>query len=86
MATTFPPSDQSQPDSPVKEVELLNVSVSREGSNVTAQWALHPQLKKDLLPQELQEVSELMSQVSGVVSTRFAEILSNMEPDKPGIA
>ena len=81
-----PPDRPSDDESLVREVELLKVLVSREGRKVVAQWALHPQLKKDLLPQELQEVSELMIQVTGIVSTRFSEILSTTEPDKPGTA
>ena len=87
MASKTPPADEpSNAESSAREVELLKVSVSRDGRKVTAEWALHPQLKKDLLPQDLQEVSELMSQVTGIVSTRFSEILSTTEPDKPGTA
>ena len=86
MATNVPSGKSPAANAPGREVELLRVSVSREGRKVSAQWALHPQLKKDLLAKELQEVSELMTQVTGIVSTRFAEILSTTEPDKPGTA
>ncbi len=70
----------------VKEVELLRVSVSREGKQVTANWALHPQMKRDLKPEELKELAELMGKVTGLVGTRFSEILSTVEPDPPGTA
>ena len=86
MATNVPSGKSPAAKAPGREVELLRVSVSRESRKVIAQWALHPQLKKDLLANELQEVSELMTQVTGIVSTRFAEILSTTEPDKPGTA
>lgn len=87
MATkTPPPQKPTDSPAPVREVELLKVSVSREGRTVSTQWALHPQLKKDLLPHEIKEVSELMSQITGIVGARFSEILASTEPDKPGTA
>ena len=86
MATNAPSGKRPASDVTIREVELLKVLVSREGKKVTAQWALHPQLKIDLLPKELQEVSELMTQVTRIVSTRFVEVLSTTEPDKPGTA
>lgn len=95
MATKTPPSGESPRDADkpgnaeatqAHEVELLKVVVSREGQKVTAQWAIHPQIKHDLLPEEYKEVSALMSQVTGIVGTRFSEILTEAEPDKPGTA
>ena len=68
------------------DVELLRVLVSRKGTQVDAQWAIHPQLKQDLLPQEWQEVSDLMAKATNIVGSRFAQILSEAEPDKPGNA
>jgi hypothetical protein len=70
----------------VKEVELLRVCVAREGKQVTATWALHPQMKRDLQPEQLKELTELMGKVTGLVGTRFSEILSTVEPDPPGTA
>ena len=69
-----------------KDVELLRVLIAREGKQVSAQWALHPQLKQDLQPDELKEVSELMGKVTTIVGARFSEVLSETEPDKPGTA
>lgn len=71
---------------PAREVELLKVVVSREGKKVTAQWGLHPQIKQDLKPEELQEIAGLMTKVTGIVGTRFAQVLAEAEPDKPGTA
>jgi hypothetical protein len=86
---------QNKPDQPgksgngqpiAKDVELLRVLIAREGKKVSAQWAVHPQLKQDLQPEELKEVSELMAKVTNIVGSRFTEILSESEPDKPGTA
>lgn len=90
MATSTPPSGSSNgtPDSGGAEatswnVELLRVLVSRKGSQVEAQWALHPQLKQDLLPHEWQEVNDLMAKVSAIVGSRFSQVLSQADPEPP---
>ncbi len=69
-----------------KDVELLRVLIAREGKQVSAKWAVHPQLKLDLQPEELKEVTELMAKVTAIVGGRFSEILAETEPDKPGTA
>lgn len=74
-----------QPE-PIKDVELLRVLVVREGKEVNAQWAIHPQLKHDLRPEEWKEVSELMRQITGLVGNRFSKLLTEVEPDQPGSA
>jgi hypothetical protein len=88
MATKTPqpdkPANGDKPD--VREVELLRVVVSRDQKKVAAQWALHPQLKQDLLPTEWEEVSKLMGDVTNLVGKRFAQLLSEAEPDQPGTA
>ena len=88
MATSTPPSDPSNGQPAGAEatswgVELLHVSVSRKGSQVEAQWAIHPQLKLDLLPHEWQEVTELMAKVSAIVGSRFSQVLSQADPQPP---
>jgi hypothetical protein len=90
MATSTPPSN-STPQSAGAEttswdVELLHVLVSRKGSQVEAQWAIHPQLKQDLLPHEWQEVTDLMAKVSAIVGTRFSQVLSKADPELPNNA
>lgn len=88
MATKIPPPNKPAHGATqaVREVELLRVVVSREEKKVAAQWALHPQLKQDLLPAEWEEVSKLMGEVTNVVGKRFAQVLSEAEPDQPGTA
>ncbi|HEX3203204.1 MAG TPA: hypothetical protein VHQ67_00550 [Nitrospiraceae bacterium] len=87
MATKASPEGDPQGETKtVKEVELLRVLISRAGRQVSAQWALHPQLKQDLKAEEIKVVTELMSQVTGIVGKRFAEILAAAEPDRPGTA
>jgi len=94
MARSTPPSGDSH-GSPskatgaelrTKDVELLRVLVSRKRMQVDAQWAIHPQLKQDLLPQEWQEVANLMAKVTGIVGTRFSQVLAQAEPEPPSNA
>lgn len=82
-----PSSGAGKPaDDEPREVELLKVEVTREGQKVSAQWAIHPQLKHDLSSEEWKEVSDLMVKVTGIVGSRFAQVLAEAEPDKPGTA
>ena len=87
MASRYEHSSTPQPGhAPGQEVELLKVVVTREGQKVSAQWAIHPQIKVDLLPHEWQQVSELMATVTRLVSARFADILASAERHPPGNA
>jgi 5,10-methylenetetrahydrofolate reductase len=94
MATQVPPpgkppggkSGTHQGPASQRDVELLKVVVAREGQKVSAQWAIHPQIKHDLKPAELKEITDLMAKVTGIVGTRFAQVLADAEPDKPGTA
>ena len=88
MATSTPPSGSSNgnPEAAGAEptswnVELLRVLVSRIGTRVDAQWAIHPQLKQDLLPHEWQEITDLMAKVSTIVGSRFSQVLSQADPE-----
>lgn len=78
------PGPAGQPSA--RDVELLKVVVSRTGQQVNAQWAIHPQIKHDLKPDEWKEVSDLMAKVTGIVGARFSKVLTDAEPDKPGTA
>lgn len=71
---------------PTWDVELLRILVSRTGTQVEAQWAIHPQLKQDLLPNEWQEVNELMAKATDIVGNRFSKTLSEVDPIPPGNA
>jgi len=80
------PSQPAGAESQAKGLELLRVLVSRKGTHVDAQWAIHPQLKQDLLPQEWREVTDLMAKVIGIVSTRFSQVLAQADPEPPSNA
>jgi hypothetical protein len=94
MARATPPSgpdnrtaaDDSHAEAATWDVELLRVLVTRKATQVDAQWAIHPQLKQDLRPEEWKEVTDLMAKVADIVGTRFSEVLSSVEPDPPGHA
>jgi hypothetical protein len=93
MARATPPGSESgtpPADTPTEastwDVELLRVLVSRTGTRVDAQWAIHPQLKHDLRPDEWKEVTDLMAKVTDIVGARFSQVLSTVEPDPPGHA
>ena len=94
MAHSTPPSRDSNGNPPqaarvkpqAKDVELLRVLVSRKGTHVDAQWAIHPQLKQDLLPQEWQEVTDLMAKVTDIVGTRFSQVLAQADSEPPSNA
>ena len=94
MAHSTPPSRDSNGNPPqaagvkpqAKDVELLRVLVSRKGTRVDAQWAIHPQLKQDLLPQEWQEVTDLMAKVTDIVGSRFSQVLKQADPEPPSNA
>ncbi len=82
------PGDQTPP-APAggkREEELLKVVVTRDGRKVSAQWAIHPLMKQDLTSEEFTRVTELMAKVTSIVGQRFANILSEAEPDRPGTA
>jgi hypothetical protein len=86
MARSTPPvRDSSRSPSKdlkdTKDVELLRVFVNRTGTHVDAQWAIHPQLKHDLLPQEWLELTNLMASVTGIVSARFSQVLTQADPE-----
>jgi len=79
-------SQAADAESHTKDVELLRVLVSRKGTQVDAQWAIHPQLKQDLLPREWQEVTDLMAKVTGIVGTRFSQVLVQADSEPPNNA
>lgn len=84
--TSGTPSDEHIPDASTWDIELLRVLVSRKETRIDAQWAVHPQLKQDLLPDEWREVTDLMAKVTGIVGHRFSEVLSKAEPTSSGHA
>lgn len=89
VSPSEPPNEWSSNDNPSDlswDVELLRVLVIRKGPQVEAQWAIHPQLKQDLLPNEWQEVMDLMAKATDIVGDRFSKALSEADPMPPGNA
>jgi hypothetical protein len=91
MAAQGHPSDPPDKPAPGRqgtetEVELLHVVVARQGTQVSAQWGIHPQMKKDLQPDQWEKLNDLMAKVTALVGKRFAQILDQAEPDRPGTA
>jgi Spy/CpxP family protein refolding chaperone len=85
---SYPPENQPAGDqgTGTVEVELLHVVVARHGTQVSAQWGIHPQMKHDLQPDQWEKLNDLMAKVTALVGKRFAEILDQAEPDRPGTA
>jgi hypothetical protein len=81
-----PPGGDPKAPGPIPEIELLKVVVARDGLKVSAQWGIHPQMKKDLQPEEWKELNDLMTQITNIVAGSFAQILKDTEPDQPGSA
>ncbi len=86
MARSIPPSEKTDnslsddtPPGSTWDVELLRVLVSRKGTQVEAHWAIHPQLKQDLLPNEWHEVAELMAKATDIVGARFSKALTDAD-------
>lgn len=89
MASQVPPQkpgpSPSQPQD-VWDVELLHVHVSRKGQLVNAEWAIHPQIKADLNPDEWKELADLMNKVTTIVGHRFSADLAHSDPAPQGNA
>ena len=90
MDSKHQPAQEDAPDGSqgdlIKDVELLRVVISRDGQQVNAEWAIHPQMKVDLGSEEWKEVTDLMGQVTNLVGSRFSKVLAESEPDQPGHA
>ena len=68
------------------ETEILNVSVEREGQQISAKWGLHPRLKEELTPEEWKELTDVMGKITDIVGKRFAEILARGQKEAGGTA
>ena len=77
-------SSKAPIDSP--ETEILHVVIQRDGKQVSAKWGLHPNLKEELKPEELKELTEIMEKVTNLVGSRFSKILTQAEEDVSGTA
>src|SRR2546425_697715 len=83
MAERVPgsPEPPGAQDSAPNTIQLINVLVMREGETVSAKWGIHPQLKKDLIPAEWEELSEHMNRVTAIVfPSSFDNCSTNFAP------
>ena len=84
MAQSSSGTNPAQTDSP--ETEILHVVIQRDGKLINANWGLHPNLKEELKPEELKELTEIMGKVTNIVGKRFSQILAQAEEDVSGTA
>src|SRR5207247_10158875 len=87
MAERVPGSPQPSgaQDGAPNSIQLINVLVMREGEMVSAKWGIHPQLKKDLIPAEWEELSEHMNRVTAIVCAKFVVQFAEYEGNTSGL-
>lgn len=61
------------------EIKLVSVMASVSGEEVETRWGLHPRFKRDLNPEELQELTKLMNRVTKIVGERYAAVAFSQE-------
>ena len=76
---------QSTEKTPV-ETEHLNVTIERDGQEVSSKWGLHPRVKEELTPEEWKELTDAMGKVTDIVGKRFTEILARGQKEAGGTA
>ena len=86
MAGEASPRKPSSRSKEPLDTEILTVHVEREGQQVTAKWGLNPRLKEELTPEEWQEVTDIMGQVTDIVGKRFSEMLAQGPTETGGTA
>ncbi len=56
------------------EITLISVRSSVQGEEIETRWGLHPQFRKDLKPEESQELARLMNRVTRILGERYAAV------------
>jgi hypothetical protein len=64
-AATVPPKD---------EITLISVRSFVQGEEIETRWGLHPQFRRDLKPEESQELTRLMNRVTRILGERYATV------------
>ena len=57
-----------------QEIKLISLMSSVSGEEVETRWGLHPQFRKDLTPDELQQLTKLLNRVAKIVGERYAAV------------
>jgi hypothetical protein len=61
------------------EIKLVSVMATVTGDEVETRWGLHPRFRKDLLPDEAQQLTQLMNRVTTILGSRYAEVAFSPE-------
>lgn len=56
------------------EITLISVRSTVEGDEIETRWGLHPRFRKDLKPEESQELTRLMNRVTRILGERYAAV------------
>lgn len=67
-------SPTSSVDSPDNEITLISVRSTIKGEEIETRWGLHPQFRRDLKPDESQELTRLMNRVTRILGERYATV------------
>ncbi len=61
------------------EIKLISLMSSVSGEEVETRWGLHPRFRKDLTPDELQQLTKLMNRVAKILGERYAAVAFSEE-------
>jgi hypothetical protein len=56
------------------DIKLISVMSALEGEAVETRWGLHPQFRRDLKREEIQELSRLMNRLTRILGERYAAV------------
>lgn len=62
------------PAPPKDEITLISVRSFVQGEEIETRWGLHPQFRRDLKPEESQELTRLMNRVTRLLGERYATV------------
>ena len=83
--TVVPGPGSSEPSAPNSQaIKLISVMSSMSGEEFETRWGLFPIFRRDLQPEQLEEITKHMDRVSQLVGDRFAILSSKLssEPDQ----
>lgn len=61
------------------EIKLISVMSNVSGEEVETRWGLHPRFRQDLSPEEIQQLTKLMTRVAKVLGERYATVAFSEE-------
>lgn len=57
-----------------QEIKLVSLMSSVSGEEVETRWGLHPQFRRDLTPDELQQLTKLLNRLAKILGERYAAV------------